>query len=159
MIGPVQFIMIAYDQPEPPSALVNRVQGLKADPAVRIIDVLGISKDETGRVQQRVVADITVGHVDEPGAMILGLLKESGATVTVQQPQWTGPAHLFRGDMLPDPRETIPVGSHVLAILLEHRWASALRDAAADAGTHAVANGWIGRDELMKLGLTSQERR
>jgi hypothetical protein len=160
MISPVQLIMIGYDQPELPAPLVTRIQELTADPAVRVIDVLDVYRDQRGYMQHVPVAGITVEHPDGTGGMILRLLTKSGAAATMMRTQWTGPSHLFQGDKLPDPHDTIPTnGSHVLVILVEHRWAAALRDTAAEVETHAVANRWIGRDLLKELQLMPEDSR
>lgn len=158
MIGPLQLMMIEYDQPEVPAALVTRVKELKADPAVCVIDVIDVCRDRDGHLQQVPIADMPVESPREPGAMIMGLLTKAAAAENMRQTRWTGPADLFRGGMLPDPHATIGATSRVLAILVEHRWAAALRDTAADAGTHPVANGWIGQDILKELELVPQDR-
>ena len=160
MISPVQLIMIGYDQSELPAVLVTRIQELTANPGVHIIDVLDVYRDRVGHLQYVPVAGITVGYPDGPGAMIGKLLKKSVAAGVVTQTQWTGPSHLFQGDNLPDPRDAIPTdGSHVLVVLVEHRWAAALRDTAAEVETHAVANRWMGRDLLKELELMPRDSR
>jgi hypothetical protein len=160
VIGPVQLIMVGYDQPELPAALATRIQELTTDPAVHVIDVVDAYRDRAGDMQYVPVAGVTVGYPDRPGTLIRTLLTISGATSVMMQSQWTGPSHLFQGDWLPDPRDTIPTGgSHVLVILIEHRWAAALRDTAAEVGTHAVANRWIGRDLLKELELMPRDSR
>ena len=160
MISPVQLIMIGYNQPELPAALATRIRELTAEPAVHVIDAVDVYKNRNGFVQYVPVAGITVGHPDGPGAMIRKLLTKSGAAGVMMQSQWTGPSHVFQGDKLPDPHDTIPTnGSHVLVILIEHRWAAPLRDTAAEVETHAVANRWIGRDLLKELKLMPQDSR
>jgi hypothetical protein len=160
MINPVQFIMVGYHKPEGlPAALVTRIQELTANPAVGVIDVLDFFKDRDGQLHQKPIEGITLEHQQEPGAMILRLLTKAAAASAMNEDHWTGPAHLFQGDVLPDPREAISRESHVLAILLEHRWAAAMRDTAAEIGTYAIANGWLGRDVLKELDLMPQDAR
>jgi hypothetical protein len=156
MIGPLQLMMIEYDQPDLPAALVTRIQELATDPAVRVVDAADICRDASGNVQQVPLADIVVERPSDPGKMIMTLLTKAGAADTMSETRWTGPADLFRGGLLPDPHTTIGTRSRVLAILVEHRWAAALRDTAAEAGTHPVANGWIGQDTLKDLDLMPQ---
>jgi hypothetical protein len=153
MIGPLQLIMIEYDQPTLPAALVTRIQDLAADPAIRVVDVADVCRDQDGNLQQIPIADIVVHRPDKPGAMIMKLLSKAGAADTLGKTRWTGPTDLFRGGLLPDPHTTIRAHSRVLVILVEHRWAAALRDTAGSAETHPVANGWIGQDMLKELEL------
>ncbi len=157
MIGPLQLIMIEYDQPTLPPALVTRIQELAADRAIRVIDAADVCRDQRGDLQQVPIADIVVERPREAGAMIMRLLSMAGAADTMGTTRWTGPTDLFRGGVLPDPRATIRAKSRVLAILVEHRWAAALRDSAASAGTHPVANGWIGQDMLIELQLVPED--
>ena len=158
MISPVQLVMIGYNQPELPAALATRIHELAAEPAVDVIDVVDVYRNRDGSVQYVPVAGM--GHPDGPGAVIRKLLTKSGAAGVMMQSQWTGPSHLFQGDRLPDPHDTIPTnGSHVLVVLVEHRWAAPLRDTAAEVETHAVANRWIGRDLLKELKLMPQDTR
>lgn len=156
MIGPLQLIMMEYDQPRLPAALVTRIQELAADPAIRVIDAADVCRDQRGDLRQNPIADIVVERPRQPGEMIMRLLSKAGAADTMGTTRWTGPTDLFRGGMLPDPRAAIGTRSRVLAILVEHRWAAALRDTAASAGTHPVANGWIGQDMLLELQLISE---
>jgi len=48
--------------------------------------------------------------------------------------------------------EGLPEGSGALLLIIEHRWAVGLRDAAVQAGGVLMANQWIGAQELVVLG-------
>jgi hypothetical protein len=157
MIGPVQLMIIGYDKPYIAEPLRTKVGELKADPAVRVIDVLCVHKTRDGNIEMDQISDLLPEHPHEPGSIISRLLTSARAARTMGKAAWTGPGYLFQGDLLPDPRETIPAGTGVLALLLEHRWAIPLRDTAAEAGAHAIADGWIGRDALMDVQLLPQD--
>jgi hypothetical protein len=157
MIGPVQLMIIGYDKPYIAEPLRARVHDLMADPAVRIIDLLCVHKTRDGSIEMEQVGDLIPEHPHEPGAIISRLLTSARAARTMGQTPWTGPGYLFRGDLLPDPRDAVPAGSGVLAILLEHRWAVPLRDTAAEVGAYAIADGWIGREALKDVQLLPQE--
>jgi hypothetical protein len=157
VIGPVQLLIIGYDKPYIAEPLRAKVHGLRADPAVRVVDVLCVHKTRDGNIETEQVSDLIPEHPHEPGAIIRRLLTSARAARTMGETPLTGPGYLFRGDLLPDPAEAIPSGSGVLAILLEHRWAIALRDTAADVGAHPIADGWIGREALKDVHLLPQE--
>lgn len=157
LMGPVQLLMIGYNQPHIAEPLRAKVSELKADPAVRIIDVLCVHKNRDGSVEREQVSDLIPEHPHEPGDIIDTLLTKGQAAAAMGQTPETGPGYMFQGDTLPDPRRTIPDGSGVLAILLEHRWAAELRDTATEAGAYPVADGWMGRDALKGVKLIPQD--
>jgi hypothetical protein len=157
MLGPVQLVMIGLDRPDVPQALRERILQLHTGSTVDILDVLFLHKDRRGVVGMEQFADMHLGKSHESGEIINGILRRAAIARTLGEEQWSGPAHLFRGDLLPDPRSTLAPGSSVLALLLDHRWAIGLREAAADVGTHPVANGWIGHNMLMEVGLLPQD--
>jgi hypothetical protein len=157
MLGPVQFVMIGLDRPHVPEPLRERIVQLHNGSTVDILDVLFLHKDSNGVVRTEPFVDMHLGQSHESGAIIDSILSRAAVARTLGQDQWSGPAHLFRGDLVPDPRSTLAAGSSVLALLLDHRWAIELREAAAEVGTHPVANGWIGRDILREVGLLPQD--
>ena len=156
MIGPMQLMVIGYSQPHMAAPLRARVNDLKADPAVRIVDVLCVHKNRDGTVEKEQVSDLIPENSHEPGEVIDTLLTKADAARNMNQSPSSGPGYLFRGDLIPDFRQAIPSGSGVLAILLEHRWATPLRDIATEESVYAVADGWMGRDALESVKLTPQ---
>jgi hypothetical protein len=157
MLGPVQLMMIGYKECRIAAPLRAKVNALKADPAVRIVDVLCVHKNADGTVETEPVGDLIPENDHEPGSIIDALLTKSAAARVTGENPWTGPGYLYRGDLLPDFRANIPDASGVLALLLEHRWAIGLRDTAAEQGAYPVDDGWIGRDALKAVGLIPQD--
>jgi hypothetical protein len=151
MMGPVQLMVIGYRERVIPTSLRAEIQKLKANPAVRIVDILAAYKNRDGTLETEQVADLVPEHVNEPGAILNRLMTMAGAARTVGQTSETGPGYLFEGDMLPDPRDVGPSGAGALALLLEHRWAIALRDAAADTRAFPLATEWVGRKTLYEV--------
>ena len=52
--------------------------------------------------------------------------------------------------------DAIPNGSAAAVALLEHRWATALRDTIRDAGFH-LADAWVHPADLIAVGLIAAE--
>lgn len=157
MIGPVQLMVIGYNKPYLAEPLRMKVRELKAEPAVRIIDVLCVHKNQDGTIGMDQIDDLVPEHPHEPGTLISRLLTSARAAKTMGRTPSTGEGFLFHGDVLPDPRDAVPTGSGVLAILLEHQWAIPLRDIAAEQGVYPVADGWMGRDALQDVHLLPQD--
>ena len=157
MIGPVQLMMIGYNQTQMAAPLRAKVNDLKADPAVRIVDVLCVHKNRDGTLEKEQVSDLIPENSREPGEVIDTLLTKGDAARAMNRTPSTGPGYLYQGDMLPDFRQAIPAGSGVLALLVEHRWATPLRDIATQEGVYAVDDGWVGRDGLKDVHLIPQD--
>jgi hypothetical protein len=157
MIGPVQLMMIGYNHTQMAGPLRAKVNDLKADPAVRIVDVLCVHKNRDGTIETEQVSDLIPEDSHEPGEVIDTLLTRADAARTMNQSPSTGAGYLYRGDLIPDFRQAMPSESGVLAILLEHRWSIPLRDVATEEGVYAVADGWMGRDALKNVELIPQD--
>jgi hypothetical protein len=149
--------MIGYHECRIALPLRQQVGELKASPCVRIVDLLCVHKNADGTVETEPVGDLLPESDHEPGTIIDTLLTRAEAARTLNETPWTGPGYLFCGDLLPDFRAQIPDGSGVLAVLVEHRWATGLRDVAAEHGAYPVEAGWIGRDALKVVNLIPQE--
>lgn len=156
MIGPVQLMVIGYNDPGLPAPLRAKIEQLRADPAVRIIDVLGVRKKPDGTVETEPVEQLIPEYAHEPGTIIERLLIRAGAARTMGERPWEGPGYLFRGDLPPDFRTTMTSGSGAIALLLEHRWAIPLRDGASEANAYPVAEAWIGHEALKDVELVPQ---
>ena len=53
--------------------------------------------------------------------------------------------------------DAIPNGSAAAVALLEHRWATALRDTIRDAGGFHLADAWVHPADLIAVGLIAAE--
>jgi hypothetical protein len=157
LIGPVQLMMIGYQESRIAAPLREKVAALKSDPAIRVIDVLCVHKNDDGSVETEPVADLLPENSHEPGTIIDRLLTKAEAARTLNQNPRTGPGYLFHGDVIPDFRLTIPDRSGVLALLIEHRWAAELRDTAAAEGAYPVDDGWMGHDALRDVHLIAND--
>lgn len=155
-LGPVQVLAVEFDS-------IDRLQGQVLEAideltplgAARIIDALFVAKDHNGDLTALEAGDARAE--DEALGELVGQLLgfsfdgDQPAEHDVVQggdPSLMGvtPADIERiGDDLAP-------GSGALVMLIEHRWATGLRDAVADTGGRLVAQGFLTPDGLMLLG-------
>jgi hypothetical protein len=165
LIGPVQFSMVRFEGQEFPAEVRRAVDDLRNDSVqgVRLVDALMLRKNPDGTMSQQTVLD------PMPETASTGLISKFlnfveaeealGAATSVSDTYEVtgGRAALFRGGPIPDPRDTMPVGSSAVVILIEHCWATSFRDAILHSGGTPVGTAWVGFSALQELGLISSE--
>lgn len=155
-LGPVQVIAVEFDSTDRMQGQVlDAIDDLAPLGAARIIDALFVRKDETGDLIALETGNVS--EEDEALGALVGMLMGfsfegddsfESPVVTTGDESVLGlsPADIERiGDNLaPD--------TGALLLLVEHRWASGLRDAVADAGGRMIAQGFLTPDGVMMLG-------
>ena len=137
-IGPVQLLVVAFDQPDFKGDVLAQLDRLRDGDVVRVIDLLVVHKDADGAIQRLQRSDVGAG-----GAVI-------GTLIGLDAPRPDAePAH----EELWSLEEAIPDGSAAAIALVEHRWAIGTRDAIRAAGGTAVADAWVHPDDLAAAGL------
>jgi hypothetical protein len=148
-LGPVQLLVVGFDRPNFSGEVVAELERLRASDVVRVIDLLVVHKRADGLVQRVHHPDLTAaeGAGAVVGALIgLGAAGQEGADAG--QP---------REEELWSLDEAIPNDSAAAIALVEHRWASGVRDAIRAAGGVPVADAWIHPDDLAAAGLIDAE--
>ena len=163
--GPVQLNMFTFRGPELPPDVRRVVDDLRNQrhQGVRLVDALVLRKNYDGTMTQQPSPD-PLPELRSAG-LISRLLDRAEAEATLAigpsptetYESRTGRGVIFRGERLPDPRDTLPPGSHALALLIEHGWAAPLHDAVLRSDASPVGNAWIGIDALEEVGLISSE--
>lgn len=158
MIGPVQLVLIGMDSPEVPAGIREQVGRLRDAGTVGLLDVLWMQKNRNGTVETGRVPDPAPDAPHQPGELIYPLLRSARAASTISEPAPSGRGYLLCGDPIPDAENTLPPGVTVLAMLLEHRWVMALRDAVRDADAYPVGDAWLGREVLREIQLLPPDK-
>ena len=163
--GPVQLNMLTFRGPELPPDMHCVVDDLRNQRhhGVRLIDALVLRKNYDGTMIQQPSPD-PLPEIPSAG-LISKLLDRAEAEATLAigpspsetYESRTGRGVIFRGERLPDPRDTLPPGSHALALLIEHGWAAPLHEAILRSDASPLGNAWIGIDALEEVGLISPE--
>ena len=140
-LGPVQVLVVGVPDDDGARAVIESLATIRDDGPVRCLDSFEVTADSNGELV-----------VDTPGSgrgqWSLNLFAETAEdtpTVSSTGETW----HL--GD-------AVPPGSRAVIVLLEHRWASGLRDSMLSAGAALRLETWLDDDDRARLEslLTAQ---
>lgn len=163
-IGPVQLLVLGFNQPDFQGEIRKELQLLRDNELVRVIDALAVEKDSEGAVSILHESQLSDDEAAEFGALVGALvgLGAAGAEGAAEGAERGAQAVEDRGGVLSDEDAwdvlaEIPEGSAAALILLEHRWAIPLRDAIARAGGFRLASEFISPLDLVAIGLLTAE--
>jgi hypothetical protein len=139
MIGPVQVVVVGFDQPSFSGEVVAEFTRLEEAGIVRLVDLLLVSRAEDGTFET-MTDDHFAAHFGRFAAGVLGWAAEED--VAASEPEAESTWSL--ADAVP-PRGTAAVA------LIEHRWALPLREAILRNGGRALDETWLARDDLDRL--------
>ena len=158
--GPIQIWTFAFDGNRFRGEVLPELDRLKDAGVIRLIDLIVIRKDASGRVMEMTASDLDWEEATAFGALIGGLLGlgvegEEGAKIGAM----TGALHLADGHLFSDRTrdhliEAIPSNSTCAIALVEHVWAKPLKAAITRAGGFEVDNDWLRLDDLVDMGLS-----
>jgi len=164
-VGPVQLLVIGFDQPDFHGEIVEELERLRRSDAVRVIDALAVHKDADGAIEVQHLSNLTREEAIEVGSKVaalvgLGIEGEEGLHAAAEISADDAAAHgieVSPDEIEWDVIEEIPNDSAAALILLEHHWALPLRDAIARAGGYRLADGMISPYDLLAIGLATAE--
>lgn len=161
MIGPVQLLVVGFEEPDFKGEVLAHLQRLKEHDVVRVIDILLVRKDADGELTTTQVSDLSEEEAQELGAVaaaLIGLGEAAGGDAEGAARVWAagaaglGEAGLVEEDIL-DVLAEIPNDTAVAIALLEHRWAIPLREAIIAAGGFPIIDTWVHPRDLVEIGL------
>ena len=163
-IGPVQLIVLAFNEPNFQGEVLAELDRLKENDVVRVIDAIAVHKDAEGEVTVLKRTDLSDEEAAEFGATVGALIglgmaglegAEAGAEADAEAT--AEGVDVFSEEDGWDVVDEIPENSAAALILLEHRWAIPVRDAVVRAGGFRVADGFISPLDLVAIGLIAAE--
>ncbi|HEX7609614.1 MAG TPA: hypothetical protein VF380_02975 [Solirubrobacteraceae bacterium] len=164
MIGPVQLLVVGFDDPDFKGQVLAQLDTLRNQDVVRVIDILLVQKDDEGEVSTRQITDLSPDEAQDLGqavSALIGLGEAIGGDAEGAARMWSGEgdageAGLTEDDLI-DVLAEIPNGSAVAIALLEHRWAIPLREAIISAGGAPIIDTWVHPRDLVEIGLLAAE--
>ncbi|MBT8240679.1 MAG: DUF1269 domain-containing protein [Acidimicrobiia bacterium] len=157
MIGPVQFVAFEFDTLDRfEGRIIDKLDELIDVPAVRILDVLFVAKEDNGDLVALESSDLGAEEDDEFLGAVIGELMgfsfvgedPDGLSEDLDEASAIGiaPADIRRMG------EDLAPGSALGLMLIEHRWATGLRDEIRNAGGTPVAQGFLTLEGLVMVG-------
>ena len=162
-IGPVQLVVLGFEGNSFTGEILAELRRLRDHDVIRLIDLLFVSKDESGEVSVMEASDLTQEEAMEFGATVgaligLGEAGEQGAVAgAVAGAEALEDGHVFDEHEIWYVTDSIPNGSSAAVALLEHRWAIPLRDAMQNAGGTLLDESWVHPLDLVAVGLAAAE--
>ena len=160
-MGPVQVLVIGFDDPDFRGEILAEVERLREDDIVRMIDVVVVRKTADGELEKFQQKDLEASA--EFGALAGALIGiGAGGEEAAEIAAVRGAEAAVSSDLLDDQEvwyiaDAIPNGSAAAIALLEHRWAIGLRDAIGRAGGFHLADAWIHPRDLVAIGVAAAE--
>jgi hypothetical protein len=151
-MGPVQLLVVGFEDPQFKGNVLAELARLRDNDVVRLVDLIVVRKDDEGNLEHVEHSDLTPEELEAFGATVGALMG-----FETDDPNVT-PAG---GDVLGEDAwyvdDAIPNGSAAAVVLIEHRWATGLRDAIRAAGGFHIADSWVHPADLVAVGLVAAE--
>lgn len=132
-IGPLEHIVIGCERNQFTREILPTLNTLHKNGAIRVLDLVFMSKDAAGNVAKREVNELS----EEEFAPYSGLAKALLGMLTAED------VNQLAGSMCPE--------SSAVVVLLEHTWAIKLTDAVRRAGGVLFTGGLISPDALAQV--------
>jgi uncharacterized membrane protein len=165
-IGPVQLIVLGFNQPNFHGEIIAELERLRESDTIRVIDALAVYKDSDGELEVEHLSNLTEQEAIEVGSKIGALIGlgiegeegiETGAIAGAEEVAEEGGVRIFTEEEGWDVLDDIPNGSAAALVLIEHHWAVPLRDAVFRAGGFRISDAFISPLDLVEIGLASAD--
>jgi uncharacterized membrane protein len=163
-IGPVQLVVLGFNQPDFRGEILEELDRLRESDTVRLIDAVAVYKDANGEVLAIEHSDLSNDEAVDFGAAVgaligLGADGEEGMVAGAEAgaAAMADGVHVLSQEPTWDVVEDIPNDSAAAIMLVEHRWAIPLRDAILRAGGFPISDGFIHPLDLVAIGLTAAD--
>ncbi len=159
-LGPLQLVAVGFDSPSMDGSVLGELAAIRAQGMVRLVDALGVHKDEEGAVWSLEMSDLTDEQALFVGAAIgaligLGAGGEAGAAEGAVDAMFAMAERRELGvspEDIMDISGQIPTGGAALLMLVEHLWLIPLRDAIRAQGGVFLAHDFLSVESLIGIG-------
>ena len=181
-LGPIQLIVVGFDSPEPDGSVIAELNAVRDQGFIRLVDALGVYKDDEGSVWSAEVTDLTEDETMLAGAAIGGLIAagvagaEAALHVDMDDEDEVEAAAQVAADVVAEGAlagaeraaelyeyglaeedilsiaDQIPVGGGALLMLVEHTWLIPLRNAVLGQGGVVLAQEFLSPAALLSIG-------
>ena len=161
--GPVHKLTVEFELNRFRGEILPELDRLKELGIVRVIDLLAVRKDRTGKFMVMMASDLDPEEAIDFGVSVgkligLGLGGREGAEIGAQLgAEALADGHVFEADEAPVIAETMRPDTTYVIALLEHTWAIPLRAKIDRAGGSVIADEWIGIPDLISIGYAADQ--
>lgn len=161
--GPLQLFVIGFTDPQLDGRILDALKDAGDAGLIRIVDLLGVYKDEEGNVLAAEGTDLTEDEAITYGAWVgaligLGAGGEAGAEMGAIVGGISAADEYEYGldeEALTTIADDIPPGGAGLMLVIEHRWMIPLRDAVRSQGGILIAQDFINPESLIAFGAAA----
>ena len=159
MYGPMQLLVIAFDNPDFHGQIRRELESVMDKGMIRLIDLLFIWKDEGGNI-----ASLEATQLDEEermrfGAVVGGIIGygaggEEGGREGMEEGALAAAKENYgiTDEDILEITEAIPEGTAAAILIIEHLWAKNLKQAIREAGGVLVSQGMLTPELLALVG-------
>jgi hypothetical protein len=160
-VGPLQIVLVGFETTERFRGDIARELGiLSGRGVIRVLDARLFHRSDVGKLTEIDLNPVLADVADPPDRAIARLLGANGAGGNGARHQGEALAHTA-GFALEDLRrltDEIGPGDYAAALLVEHLWASRLREAVREAGGRLLGQGFLTPEVVMIVGAELQAR-
>ncbi len=150
MTGPVQVLVVGFDQPKFSGEVLAEFVRLREAGIVRLVDLLLISRTEDGRLETLEAPEAGAADLGGLAAEVLG--EPDGVSDGVAAAAEIDTAAMW------SLADAIPVGGTAAVALIEHVWAAPLSAAIQRAGGTLLEETWLAREDRELLETLTAQR-
>jgi uncharacterized membrane protein len=160
--GPVQVVVVGFADEGFADEILPELRRLRGGTAIRLLDVILVSKDEDGCLRTMDVHDVAGGEWSEFGETVGALIgfgshREEGLLVGAGAGAADGGGRGSDAGEAWAISDAIPAGSYAAVALIEHPWAIPLRGAIVRGGGFALEDTWLHPADLIAVGAVPSD--
>jgi uncharacterized membrane protein len=162
-IGPLQMFVIGFTDPKLDGSVLSELIAASESGAIRVVDMLGVYKDESGDILAAEMSDLTADEAMVYGAWVGGLIglgaggvegaelgAVAGAISALDEYEYG-----LDEEALSSIADDIPAGGAAMMLVVEHVWAIGFRNAMRDSGGILIAQDFLSPEALIALGASA----
>jgi uncharacterized membrane protein len=158
--GPIQVFVVGFDKFEATGQIMAELRRVRKRGLIRLIDVLFVEKDKNGSIASTMHAtDLSEGERLRLGAVAGGLIGlRAGGAVGAEVGMELGMERVaerdagLSGQQLGQLADSIPPGTAAAIVVVEHHWATRLRDAVRTNGGRTLMQAMITPEAIAIVG-------
>ena len=159
-IGPLQLLVVGFADPKLDGSILNALADASDAGLIRVVDLLGVYKDENGEVLAAEMSELTEDEAITYGAWLGALIGlGAGGTEGAEMGAVVGAMHAadeyeYGLDMegIASIAADIPAGGAAMMLVIDHQWAIPFRNAMRASGGILITQDFLNPEALIALG-------